>query len=330
MRKKQIFGIFLTVVIVGAGGAWHFYVRGSLALSIDERASRPSPFRIEFQAVRRSLPVALPFPKVAILDSGLDQGLAEKEGYSVPWEWTQRASLAPEAPGVGLWDDLFHGTGLFLELGAKDNGFGLVGLIPEAPLLPVRLGTREEFTSGKIPFLRIRRAFDLAAAAEVRVVVFSLSHLESRWPKREMERLLSKYRSQLLVVAAAGNDDRELAPGADCAYVPICLEAPNLIKVGALDYSRSNRGRVVDVRVASECQQWRLAKDGTPHIVPLKSTSVAVPKVAAVAALLFALRPHSKPEEVAESLRAGIRDSSGVLQIAETVAEWVHRPLPNR
>ena len=275
-----------------------------LSVSQDEISSCPCPFRKAFLALRDSMPWPRSFPLIAIIDSGLDQVLAEKEGVTVPWESTRSANLAVDSKSAGLWDDLFHGTGITLELAAKDNRFGMVGLLPEASVLPIRIGTKNELMGGKVPFSRLEQAFQFAAEQNARIVVLSLSDIESRWPKKRMQKLLARYQDQLLVINAAGNDKRRLIAGETCPYVPTCLQAPNLIKVGASDYHRSNFGPLVDVKIASECRQWRLSENGEPTIVTLKSTSVATPKVAAVAALLLASRALSIKDAASQITRS--------------------------
>lgn len=234
--------------------------------------------------------------RIGVIDSGLDLGLAQREGVTY-----SEKELAPFLSFAGgtLADDLGHGTGILLQLAAKANGFGITGLVPEASVYPLKIGTAKEFNEAAVPLQKVIDAFDLAAREKIQIVVLSLSNVESRWPKAEMKRAIDKHKSQFLVLAAAGNDAWSLDYGPKCAYVPICLEAPNLLKVGASDESFSNRGKVVDMVVPSATHQWRLTPfpDGKKgfEIQAVKSTSVAVPKVAALAARLFQENPGMNP-----------------------------------
>ncbi len=327
MRRLAWWSVIPLSIAAGIYGAM-LWVRKSRTQTDfqDQAASCPCPFREKFLKMSGGLPHPKEFPLIAILDSGLDQVLAEKEGVSVPWEIAQQASFAADAATSGLWDDLYHGTGITLELSAKANGFGIVGLLPEAPVLPIRLGSRDEFIKRQIPFSRLEDAFYFAAKRQARIIVMSVSDIESRWPKKRMQALLKKYQDKLLVINAAGNDKRTLELGKECPYTPSCLTAPNLIKVGASDYERSNSGPLVDVSVVSECRQWRLSQGGEPVVVTLKSTSVAAPKVAAVAALMLALRPLGLAE-AALHIKASTTQT-GELDLETLFQSWM-RAQPN-
>lgn len=266
-----------------------------------ERRVSQSPFRKAFEPAKSLLPSSAVFPPIAVIDSGLDLKLADQEGRVLPWEEARRLSLAPDGDVTGMWDDLSHGTALFLELGAQANGFGMIGLIPEAPLFPIRLGTREELLSAKVPLRRLLDALELAKAKGARLISLSLSNVTSIWNKEAVSKALVGFEQDFLLIAAAGNDGLSLEYGDTCAYVPVCLSNPNLIKVGASDYHLSNHGKVIDLSLPSESTQWKFSR-GNPAagFALLKgfSSSAAAPKAVALAALVLAARPHWSPKEV--------------------------------
>ncbi len=209
------------------------------------------------------------------------------------------SSLIPQP----FTDDLSHGTGILLQLSAKRNGFGIEGYIPQAAILPIRVGNREEFYSAKVPLERIRRAFEFAKKHGIRLIGMSLSNVTSLWDKNEMQQLLEQYQNDFLILVASGNDGWNLEYGSKCTYVPVCNQADNLIKVGASDYPASNHGPVVDIWASSKVHIWKHYRyePRAMRVYELKqtrSTSVAVPKVLAVAALMLKANSSLSPKEL--------------------------------
>jgi len=54
--------------------------------------------------------------------------------------------------------------------------------------------------------------------------------------------------------------------------------------------------------IKSESYQWKKCSEGTLCLAKASSTSSAVPKVVALAGLVWKLRPSSKPEEIKKIL----------------------------
>jgi len=261
------------------------------------------PFLLRMREAEKLAPASSPYPTIAVIDSGLDLELAVREGVALAEAELRSFNLVPGASRME--DDLSHGTGLFLRLAARKNGWGTVGLVPDATVLPLRLGSGPEFESGGVPFERLDRAFALAAGAGTKIVSLSVSNVRRYWPEAGMAALLRRH-AGILVVAAAGNDAWKLDYGDDCAYVPVCVSAPNLLKVGAKDFPRSNRGAPIELWALSRSLQWRkCGNEGKAPIYCLRevtSTSVVVPKAVALAALVIRLKPRWPPERIKKVL----------------------------
>lgn len=256
-----------------------------------------SPYQ-EFIAVSTTFnPPRETLPTIAVLDSGLDLNVARREGL---------IALQPNSKTDILTDDLSHGTGIAILVAAPLNGFGMRGLVPHNPVLPIRLGNRAEFLAGKIPFSRLKKAFEDARKQRAKIINLSASDIEANWPKLQMDELLRKY-SDLLIITAGGNDRREILYGPSCNLVPICNQAPNLIKVGAIGFDGSNWGEGIDVSVKGKVFVWhriRYSPEGVRHYRLLErwSTSLAAPVLSAAASLIWAKAPGLTPENLKKLL----------------------------
>ena len=313
------------VVLVVVAMAWRF---GHWARVENSSLYTLSPTKTETEIetedaflgiLRQKIPRRGSFPRIGVIDSGLDLALAKKEGVHFSDEDLLGLNLVERVKGAAMSDDLFHGTGLFLQLAAKRNGFGMSGLLPEAEVFPIRVGNITEFTTANLPFSRIEEAFEIAKRRKIRILSFSLSNVSSFWSQGEMDKLLAKYTADFLVVVSSGNDGWDLSYGRKCTYIPVCNRAPNLVKVGARDCVYANRGEVVDIWVDSKSFQWRRVPSKEDKVFELKevtSTSVAVPKVTAAVALLLAEESHLTPSELKRRL-IWAKDRSGKLVLSK-------------
>ncbi|UOY91150.1 peptidase S8 [Ectobacillus sp. JY-23] len=188
-------------------------------------------------------------------------------------------------------DDNDHGThvaGTIAALG--NNSYSMTGINPFANILPVKVldadggGTVEQIALG------IRHAVDKGAK------VINLSLGSSEFSETIEKQLIYAKQKGVTVVAAAGNDgEGQLSYPASSEYV---------ISVGATDPADmraefSNFGKGLDI-VAPGVGIPSLMHDG--EVMYLSGTSMAAPHVAAIAGLIYSIKPNVKPNEVQQIL----------------------------
>jgi subtilisin family serine protease len=169
--------------------------------------------------------------KIALLDSAPDSAHRDLSAARIqPIE-----GEAPPAVGV-------HGTLMAGVINAiEGNGFGIVGLAPDAELIPIPVCEPRGTAGGQCTIYDLLRGLDRAWDAEASIVNLSLSGPANVLLERGVARLEAL---GAVVVAAAGNEGstRERYPA---AY-------PSVIGVGAIDrdgrlFEASNRGPWVEL-----------------------------------------------------------------------------------
>jgi subtilisin family serine protease len=213
---------------------------------------------------------------VAVVDSGVQTNHPDLAGNLAPgYDWVGRDTDPNDEDG--------HGTHVAGIIAALDNTSGVVGVAPEAFILPLRV--LDENGTGNTS--DVSEALDFAGDQGVRIVNASLGADD---PSPTEQAAIADHPNTLYVVAA-GNDggDVDTHPVYPCAY-----NLPNIICVGASDFnddraSFSNYGvQTVDLfapgdRIVSTYLTSGYAVAG--------GTSMAAPHVAAEAALLLARDP---------------------------------------
>ena len=227
---------------------------------------------------------------VAVVDSGVlstHPDLRVLTGY----DFVQNDADAQDGDG--------HGTHVAGTVAAIENGIGVVGVAPDAEILPVRVlgndgtGTLADVVDG----------FDYAGDRGVRVVNASLgSGYES-----PTERAVIAAHPDTLFVVAAGNDaadnDDRATPTFPCNY-----DLDNIICVGASDWNDapavfSNYGATsVDLFAPGE---YVYSTTYTSSYGYKSGTSMATPHVAGVAALLAAEYPAAEPAQLRDAILSG-------------------------
>lgn len=174
------------------------------------------------------------------------------------------------------------------------------GLIPEARLIVVDVFGRDG-ADERASVASLVRALDLLAVRGVKVINLSLAGP----PNAVLEAVVSRLTTPggAVVLAAAGNG----GPGADVAYP---AGYPTVVAVTAVDqrgqiYRRAQRGAHVDL-AAPGVEVW--SATSIKGVKPKTGTSFAVPFATAVAAVLASRDPAATPQDVANQLRALVRD----------------------
>lgn len=242
------------------------------------------------------------------------------------------------------WDPEGHGTAVAGIIGAEDTGRGINGLAWRFLRNNLWLAVS---TMGED--LNVQPQICIASAVVLANAGASVINCSFGWPQsdrdfdviRETWRRIIRRRSNVLFVAAAGNERTELT---DRNYAPGGLDLPNLITVAGSAlcnpqelYANSNRGGF-DVAAPAESVP-ATSRDGSFRL--LNGTSIAAPQVTALAAVLKSLRPALSAAElkhyiVAYALSAGsgatfarlcFSTSIGELLLAmdvpDPVASWI-------
>jgi hypothetical protein len=201
-----------------------------------------------------------------------------------------------------------HGTEVASVAAARQDGIGVVGIAPGAPLLS--WGYKED---GQDP--SCDEVVDgIVKLADAGAKVINLS-LESPDDCPELQLAIgAAYGEGALIVAVAGNDGRDQPPPP--ATYP--AQYPHVLTVGALNLGLqpadfSTPGRTVDLVAPGEAVPVALPpaldKDGTADgLTTATGTSFAAPIVSGLASWLIAARPGLKPSQVADLLRSTARD----------------------
>jgi subtilisin family serine protease len=263
--------------------------------------------------------------RVAVIDSGLDLGHPDLAG---------RVAAARSFVGGTPRDTRGHGTLVAgVIAAASDNGIGIAGMAPSAELLVAKVVDRE----GMIPVEAEARAIRWAVANGARVVNMSLGGLRDptstsrdTYSQLEADAVAFAVSRGVVVVAAVGNGDQAPAEPWRYAFYPAAL--PHVLGVGAVSRSGaspgySNRdavfadlaapgGDIVSTfpraltKLRPRCSEQGYTPCATPDYRPAEGTSFAAPQASAAAAMLLALQPSLRPEQVTALLERTAADAT--------------------
>jgi thermitase len=246
---------------------------------------------------------------VAVADTGVDFGHPDLAGRIVPG-YDFVAGDADPQDGHG------HGTHVAGTVAAGENGLGVIGVAPQARIMPLRVLD----DSGSGNSADVAAAFAYAGARGVRVVNASLG---SPYPSLVERRAIHDHPATLFVVAAGnggadgiGDDNDDGTREYPCAH-----DEPNLICVGATDAADgraafSNYGTTsVDLLAPGQniISSWvrgrqtvlnRYFGTGDGYEI-MQGTSMASPHAAGAAALVAALQPGWNGTQLKDALMAG-------------------------
>jgi subtilisin family serine protease len=216
--------------------------------------------------------------KIAVFDSGIDQGHPDLEG-----------AISEAFDATGSKDDKpdVHGTAVAGIIRAR----GLVsGVAPDAKLLAVRafFDVPKRDLPESTSFI-VLRALDWSVRHGAKIV--NLSFSGGRDPVMERA-VAATVRRNVILVAAAGNGGPKAAPAYPAAY-------PDVIAVTALDsserlYAHANHGEYIS-----------FAAPGVDILVPalrkghmfMSGTSMAAAYVSGIMALMLEKAPQLRPED---------------------------------
>jgi subtilisin family serine protease len=264
--------------------------------------------------------------KVAIVDSGIDAGHPEFVGRIA----TGRSFVG------GDWrtDQQGHGTFVAGEIAAGLDGQGIVGLAYPAAQLVIAKVVRAD---GTIPLQGEAAAIRWAADEGARVINLSLggvrdprSPLRDTYSRAEADAVAYAYQKGAVLVAAVGNGDE--APSTPWPYASYPAALPHVLGVSAISRAGavpafSNRDRIYNdiaapgqdifstfprdlTAMRPSCPDQGYSDCGTDDYRHPEGTSFAAPQVSAAAALLIALDPVLRPEQVTALLEQTADDAN--------------------
>ena len=277
-----------------------------------------------FDAFGDTLPKLNPV-NVAIIDSGLDITHPE---FPKKLVWAAKSFV--NTP----WsvDEQGHGTFVAGEIAAAiDNGKGIAGIAFPAQLIIAKIASADGSISVDAEAAAIRWSVDHGA----QVINLSLGGVrdpldphDDTYSPEEASALQYAVRHNVVIVAAVGNSDE--APRSPWPWASYPAALPHVIGVSALTESGnvasfSNRDAIYnDISAPGEdifstlplaltkqnptCVDQGYSDCGPSDFRPADGTSFAAPQVAAAAALLLALRPTLRADQVSNILERSATD----------------------
>lgn len=284
-------------------------------------------------------------PIVAVLDSGVDLGHPELQGNL----WTNEAEcgkdpkidndgnrLAGDCRGWNFTEDITsdaakdpsdidgHGTHIAGIIAALNNGTGMVGVTPNALIMPIKV-MRDSNSSSNVPSsVSFARGIQYAVDNGADVINMSLG-----WPRsletKELRDAVSYALSQGVVIVAAAGNNNSSEPLFPCAYDGVVCVAASSVDGKFAGFS--NFGGHVDTIAPGESilglNPTLFEPDffSVPGYELRSGTSQAAPFVAAMIAALRAENGASIDEVFAKLYQAqDIKDSGKY--ILGGVANW--------
>lgn len=266
----------------------------------------------------------LPSVRIAVIDSGVDATHPELAGKIVAAESFVGGSATLDREG--------HGTFVAgLIAAAVDNGAGTAGMAPSAELLVAKVvnGDRQIDVEAEVKAIR------WAVAQQAQVINMSLGGLRDprnrdldTFSALEAAAIAYAHGKGVVVVAAVGNGDS--APSQPWPYASYPAALPHVLGVSALGREGavptfSNRDKIYNDISApgqdifstiplaltasfKECPDQGFSSCGPEEFRNAEGTSFAAPQVSAAAALLLAVRPTLRPEQVTALLTQTSQD----------------------
>jgi subtilisin len=224
--------------------------------------------------------------KTCVLDTGVDYLHPDLIGQVV-------GGLNLVNPKVGYMDHHGHGTHVAGTIAALNNGFGVVGIAPQAKILGVEVLDED----GVGQWSDIVFGMEWCMKNGARIMNLSLGAEEGDDPnmKDAVTRLTAM---GAIIVAAAGNNHK--------AWLDYPAAYPEVISVSAsteygLLWKHSNWGPTVSFIAPGEIIMSTVLR---PDYWGFDGTSMAVPHVVGAAALLLAIHPEYTTDQVKQTLAA--------------------------
>ncbi|MGH3648247.1 MAG: type VII secretion-associated serine protease mycosin, partial [Micromonosporaceae bacterium] len=297
LRGVAAVGAALVLAVVagsGAGAMWQ--PRPAQAETIRELSWYLDAMHVE-EAQRLSKGDGV---TVAVIDSGVDSSHPDLQGQVLTGGDIGEEPNA-EVTGDGRTDDDGHGTGMAsLIAGTGKGANSILGLAPEAKILPVRLKQNSEGAfRPEYVYRGVRWAIDNGA----KVVNMSLGgerSTDAPWKKDLIDYAIKK---DVVLIAAAGNVDQGDTRVAEPASIPGVVAVSGVTKEGAF-WDGSAKGPEVVVSAPAKALPAASPldlEDSTGYVLA-DGTSGATALVSGVAALIRSAFPEASASDVVNRL----------------------------
>lgn len=237
---------------------------------------------------------------VAVVDSGVDSSHPDLQGQVLKGAEIGEGPDA-EVTGDGRADEDGHGTGMAsLIAGTGEGANSILGVAPEARILPVRLKQNSEGAfRPEYVYRGVRWAIDHGA----KIVNMSLGgerSTDAAWKKELVDYAIKK---DVVLIAAAGNVDQGDSRVAEPASIPGVVAVSGVTKDGTF-WDGSAKGPEVVVSAPADALPVAAPldlEDSTGYMLA-DGTSGATALVSGVAALIRSAYPEASASDVVNRL----------------------------
>jgi hypothetical protein len=240
-----------------------------------------------------------PTRPIAILDTGIDPSVAELAGRVLPDHDVVGGFTVPDQDG--------HGTEVAaVAAGAVGAAGGMRGVSPTSPVFSVRIFNSTGNSSSDIVVKAITAAVEGGAGVINISAAGAIADATPADNRVLTVAIAQAFNAGIMVVAPSGNEGKTQAdaPGA----YPHVLTAGSGTALGGRDLF-SNSGPWVDLlSVGTDVLVPTPASICTTGYVRVKGTSFAAPGVAGAAAILQAVKPGIKPQQLFDLVRHAATD----------------------
>ncbi|RKQ34116.1 S8 family serine peptidase [Kocuria tytonis] len=272
--------------------------------------------------------------KIAVIDTGVD-GTHQDLGDAVgPGTDVSGVGRADGQEGLGAEPE--HGTLVASLAAGRGHGAptgngpghreGILGVAPEAEILPVSLGLGVQDPGVRDVDEQIPRAVRWAVDHGANVINMSVGSDSTAWPQSWDSAFAYAEEKNVLVVAAAGNRGSGLNQVGAPATIPGVLTVGGVDRSGRASWDSSSQGISIAVAGPSEDMVGAMPGDGYAQ---WSGTSATVPLVSGTAALVKQEHPDLTGAQVAQRIVATAHDAGekgkdplygyGVLDVAAAV-----------
>ncbi|RME75970.1 MAG: peptidase S8 [Chloroflexi bacterium] len=237
---------------------------------------------------------------VAVVDTGIDQDHPDLADNIISGATFVSGTSSPE-------DDNGHGTHVAGIIAGAGNNDGIIGVAPEASLMPIKVLD----SSGSGTVYDVASGIVWAADSGANIINLSLGGVS--YSSTLADAVDYAYGKGVLLIAAGGNCGDSSYALNGCYYqdqpqYPAALS--NVMAVASttssnLQSSFSNQGTYIEISAPGSSIYSTYLYNG---YTTLSGTSQAAPHVAGVAALIWAAHPEWSQDEVRDQLNATAQD----------------------
>lgn len=204
-------------------------------------------------------------------------------------------------PGEPPEDDNGHGTHVAGIIAAAGDNQGVVGVAPDAVIVPIKAFN----TQGESTVSQIVLGIEWALANKVQILNMSFGTGQASLPLLRAIRIA--YKQGLIMVAASGNSGRSDQVDFPAGYYGV-------LGVGAVDYNDtiaefSRGGYGLDLVAPGVGIRSTYLNEG---YTDLSGTSMAAAHISGVAAIILAKEPHLSPNQVFDLLTEAAIQLDGI------------------